>query len=177
MYKRQVSILLNRWVLKAVTNATLDDLYSTYFQKALCPVGTAGESCELPCDANHGKANSKGVCVCRSTKWVGDDCSIEVLENVNLIPGSLVGMAYAMLGLNVLVIVGCGLWLVWQRRSTQVRVSQPFFLKLVLLGCLISSTSIVPLAQQHEGDGPVHACMAIPWLYSVGFSITFGTLL
>jgi gamma-aminobutyric acid type B receptor len=32
------------------------------------------------------------------------------------------------------------------------------------------------MVEEDEGDGPVHACMAIPWLYSVGFSITFGTL-
>lgn len=32
------------------------------------------------------------------------------------------------------------------------------------------------MVQEDEGDGPVDACIAIPWLYSVGFSITFGTL-
>jgi Bacterial extracellular solute-binding proteins, family 3/7 transmembrane sweet-taste receptor of 3 GCPR len=172
-----VSILLNRWVLKAVTNATLDELYSTYFQKALCPVGTAGEHCELPCDADHGAADSRGVCICQSNKYTGDDCSIEVPEDTNLIPPSLLGMAYAMLGINITVIVGCSLWLIWQRNTAQVQVSQPFFLYLVLSGCLISSMTILPLAQQHEGDGPVHACMAIPWLYSVGFSITFGAFI
>jgi len=29
---------------------------------------------------------------------------------------------------------------------------------------------------ESEGNGPVPACMAVPWLYSVGFSITFGCL-
>eukprot|EP00797_Seminavis_robusta_P017545 Sro261_g101750.2 (915) ;mRNA; r:39799-43392 len=171
-----VLILLNRWALAAVTSSRLDELYSKYFQKALCPVGTAGDACELPCDPNHGSADANGVCVCSSTKWTGDDCSVEVAENTNLIPATLLAMAYAMLGVNVLSIIGCGVWLIYQRQSTQVRVSQPFFLNLVLLGCLISTCTIIPLAQQDEADGPVAACMAIPWMYSVGFSITFGTL-
>ena len=57
-----------------------------------------------------------------------------------------------------------------------MRVSQPFFLALVLIGCGISSSTIIAMAQEDEGNGPVDACMAIPWLYSVGFSITFGSL-
>ena len=167
-----VSRLMNRWIFEAVTNATIDELYHEYFQKALCPVGTAGESCELPCDPVHGEADMRGVCVCRSTKWTGDDCSIEVQEDTNMIPTTLKMLAYAMLGINVAVICACGIWLYKYRGTAQVRFSQPFFLLLVLLGCLISSCTIIVLA--HEG---VQTCMAIPWLYSVGFSVTFGTLL
>lgn len=171
-----VSLLMSRWVFAAVTNATLDELYFKYFQKALCPVGTAGESCELPCDPDHGESNANGVCVCISTKWSGVDCSIKVLEETNMIPLSLMIMAYVMLGINVSLIFGCMGWLFWKRGTTQVRVSQPFFLVLVLAGCLISSSTIIALSMEDNGSGPVPGCMAIPWLYSVGFSITFGTL-
>jgi 7 transmembrane sweet-taste receptor of 3 GCPR len=85
-------------------------------------------------------------------------------------------IAYIMLGINLLAIIICGVWLCWQRDSPQVKVSQPFFLALVLLGCAISSSTIIAMAQEDDGDGPVPACMAIPWLYSVGFSITFGKI-
>jgi hypothetical protein len=82
-----------------------------------------------------------------------------------------------MFASNVVVISICGLWLYWQRQSSQVRVSQPYFLLLVLFGCLISSSTIIAMALQDDTDGePPLACMAMPWLYSVGFSITFGTL-
>jgi len=171
-----VTILMNRWIFAAVTNATLDELYFKYFQKALCPIGTAGEACELKCDPNHGQSDARGVCVCESTKWTGDDCSLEVPEDTNMIPMVLKVLAYGMFGINCVTILVCGAWLIWKRKSTQVRVSQPFFLNLVLLGCLISSSTIIVLAEEDEGEGPVHACMAIPWLYSVGFCITFGTL-
>ena len=63
--------LLEKWLRQAVTTATLDTLYSQYFQKALCPIGTAGDACELPCDPLHGQADKRGDCVCESTKWTG----------------------------------------------------------------------------------------------------------
>ena len=83
-----------------------------------------------------------------------------------------------MLATSILIILGCGVWLYWQRNTVQVRVSQPFFLLLVLLGCLMSSLTIAAMAAQDDSDGddPSWACMAMPWLYSVGFCITFGTL-
>jgi len=46
----------------------------------------------------------------------------------------------------------------------------------VLLGCVVSTSTIVFMVQEHEGTGPVVACAFIPWFYSIGFSITFGTL-
>jgi len=85
-------------------------------------------------------------------------------------------MCYAFFGINMLACIVCAVWIYWKRHNELVRVSQPFFLNLVLLGCVISSSSIVPLAQQSEGQGPVPACFVFPWLYCIGFSITFGTL-
>ena len=171
-----VTRLMDRWIYAATTNATIDGLYFQYFQKSLCPVGTAGDKCELPCDPDHGQADVTGACVCESTRWTGDDCSVEIPENLNSIPSSFKAMAYVMLGLNVLVIVICAVWLYFYRYSAQVKYSQPFFLLLVLLGCLISSCTIIAMAQEDDGEKTSQACMAIPWLYSVGFSVSFGTL-
>lgn len=168
--------LMGKWIRDAITNATMDDLYFQYFQKAQCPIGTAGEQCELPCDPDHGEANARGVCICESTKHTGDDCSVFVPENVNGLPEAMVAAAYGMFAVNVILIFVCAGWLYWERKTTEVVVSQPFFLSMVLVGCLISSSTIVALAQEDDGDGPVQACMVIPWTYSVGFCITFGTL-
>ncbi|CAB9510907.1 acid type B receptor subunit 2 [Seminavis robusta] len=152
-----VSFLLKKWVFHAIVNATLDQLYFQY----LSPWG----SLFYPLD--------------------GDDCSIEVPEDVNLIPRSLKAIAYVMVALNLLVIAICAAWLVWQRKSAQVRASQPCFLMLVLLGCMISSSTILAMAREDDVDASrtddnddidTVQCMWIPWLYSVGFSVTFGTL-
>ncbi|CAB9499078.1 acid type B receptor subunit 1 [Seminavis robusta] len=173
-----IRTLMSRWIYAATVNATIDDLYHQYFQKALCPVGTAGANCELPCDPDHGVAGANGLCVCTSIKWTGDDCSLEVPEDTNSIPASLKALTYSMLAINVVVIIICLLWLHHYRFSQQVRYTQPFFLRLVLLGCLISSCTIIPMAMEDGGniDNAPDSCMAIPWLYSVGFSVTFGTL-
>ncbi|CAB9510051.1 acid type B receptor subunit 2 [Seminavis robusta] len=173
-----VSYLLRRWIYQAQTNGTLDALYYEYFERQICPIGTAGEDCDLPCDPEHG-VDVKGVCVCESIKWTGDDCSFEVPENHNMIPDALRSVAYAMFGINVAVILLCAVWLYWQKDSAQVSSSQPSFLLLVLLGCIISSSTIIALAQEDDPsttEAEDVPCMAIPWLYSVGFSITFGTL-
>ena len=169
-------LMFQKWMYAAVSNATLDELYFQYFQKQLCPVGTAGSDCELPCDPDHGTSDARGVCVCESSKWTGDDCGTEVQEELNMLSTGLKVTAYAMFGINCVVIGMCAVWLGWQRNSAQVRVSQPSFLLLVLMGCLISSSTIIAMSQEEDGYGSVPACMAIPWLYSVGFCITFGTL-
>ena len=150
-----VSMLLKRWVYAAVTSGTLDELYYQYFEKHLCPQGTAGENCELPCDPNHGKSDERGVCVCESSRWTGDDCSVEVIEDLNLIPRFLHMTGMVMFGINCVACLVCGTWLIMKRNTAQVKFAQPTFLALVLLGCLISSSTIIPLGMEDEGDGPV----------------------
>ena len=170
------SLLMKRWMYAAIANATLDDLYHDYFAVRLCPVGQAGPNCELPCDPKHGESDRDGVCVCESTKWTGPDCSVEVMEDVNLIPTGLKITGYVMFGTAALAIVACMIWLFIERNKPQVKNRQPPLLGLVLLGCLISTSGILALAQESAGDGPVNACMVTPWLYSVGFCVTFATL-
>jgi len=170
--------LLNKWLFAASINATMDDLYQAYFHHDLCPAGTAGPHCDQYCHPENGAADVSGKCVCKSIRFSGADCSFEVPEDTNLIPQALEIVAYCLLAINVAAIGGCATWLWLKRRSAPVRCSQPYFLWLVLLGCLISSCTIVPLAAQddHDNQHPPQSCMAIPWMYSVGFSVTFGTL-
>jgi len=139
--------LMARWIFAAANAGYIDDLYSKYFHKALCPVGSAGKQCELPCHPVYGTSNVQGKCVCSSPKRTGDDCSIEVEEEVNGIPETLKIVAYVMLAVNVGVICICVVWLYRHRWTAQIRFSEPFFLLLVLLGCLISSFTIIPLSQ------------------------------
>jgi hypothetical protein len=124
------------------------------------------EHCELSCDPKHGQASPEGKCICESKKWTGDDCSQEVPEDTNLIPSTITAIAYAMMEFNLLLIVFCGGWLYWKRNSSQVQVSQPFFLSLVLLGCAVSSSAIIAMGQEDPGDGPVRACMVRSAMWS-----------
>jgi hypothetical protein len=65
------SFLLNKWIYAAITNKVIDELFFEYYEKKLCPIGTAGADCELPCDPDHGSSNAQGKCVCESIRWTG----------------------------------------------------------------------------------------------------------
>jgi len=172
----EISYLLKRWLYGAMGKAIPDDLYEIFFEKGVCPPGAAGENCELPCHPVNGQSNKMGICVCNSIRWDGDDCSNEILEDKNLIPkGFLIG-GYVMFSINAVTIIGCGSWLWFKRNLPKVKLAQPSFLALVLVGCFISTSTIIPLGIESNGEWPVPACMTIPWFYSIGFSVTFGTL-
>ncbi|CAB9512867.1 acid type B receptor subunit 2 [Seminavis robusta] len=165
----EVSWLLKKWMYEAGSKGDLELLHKKYFEVARCPVGTAGQNCELHCDAEHGIASIRGVCICKSTKWTGDDCSIAVEENLNRLPAGMVITAYALVGITVVTATGCAVWVIYNRKRAQLRAAQPVFLGLILVGAVISTSTIIAMAQ--EGN-----CMAVPWLYSVGFCVTFGSL-
>lgn len=171
-----VKFYMKNWMYRAIEEGLLDDLFSKYLKKELCPVGSAGVNCTLPCDPDHGTSDALGECICISSRWTGDDCSVEVQENKNLIPFPLKVISYVMVAINFSVVAICALWLFDKQQTAHVKVAQPIFLCTVLLGCFISTSTIIALVQEDDGDGPVPGCMAMPWLYSVGFSITFGTL-
>ena len=173
---KDVTILLNKWIYAAIVNTTLDELYNTYFSYNLCPIGTAGENCTDPCHPKYGMANKDGICVCDSTRWTGADCSIEVMHNYNLIPPALKITAYSLYSVLVIVILIMFCWLHRNKDTAQVKSYQPFFLKLVLVGSLISSSAIIVIGIESETHVPSFVCMLGPWLYSIGFSIVFGTL-
>ena len=51
------------------------------------------------------------------------------------------------------------------------------FINLVLLGRMISTSSILVAAQQADPNGNnMGPCALFAWLFCIGFSITFGTL-
>ncbi|CAB9509695.1 acid type B receptor subunit 2 [Seminavis robusta] len=101
------------------------------------------------------------------------------------IPDELRKAANAMVGINFVAVAICGLWVIVHRKRPKVKVAQVPFLLLILLGCFISTSTILAMGRDpdynnnndNNNQGNVAGCMAVPWLYSVGFSITFGTLL
>jgi Bacterial extracellular solute-binding proteins, family 3 len=149
--------LLIRWILEAKRLEILEALYEQYFSVTYCPIGKAGKDCTLPCSPTNGLANREGACICDSNRWTGPDCETEVLEELNLIPPALKATSYAMIAINFSAVAIAALWL-YRHRAT-------FFLKLILLGCLISTSTIFALTQEDEGDGPVHSCM-VRWKHN-----------
>jgi hypothetical protein len=76
--------------------------------------------------------------------------------------------------------VVCLAWVAIQYQHRVVQNSQPFFLIMLCVGVLILSSTILPLSIDDEVcdslSGCDHACMASPWLLSIGFVICFSAL-
>lgn len=70
-------------------------------------------------------------------------------------------------------------WVYFYRNTRIVKVMQPIFLLTVCFGVFILSSSIIPMSLD---DGVISekscdiACMAVPWLVSMGFTVSFSAL-
>mmetsp|Transcript_26544 Transcript_26544/g.48152 ORF Transcript_26544/g.48152 Transcript_26544/m.48152 type:complete len:771 (-) Transcript_26544:182-2494(-) len=66
-----------------------------------------------------------------------------------------------------------------KRNTFVVRASQPAFLVMICVGCLVMGSAIFPLGIDDSISsikGCNIACMATPWLFACGFTITFAAL-
>jgi 7 transmembrane sweet-taste receptor of 3 GCPR len=70
-------------------------------------------------------------------------------------------------------------WTLWYKKMKVVRASQPFFLVMICFGAVVFGSVIVPFSID-DGIASVEvcsqACMSIPWLVFLGWSILFSAL-
>lgn len=117
-------------------------------------------------------------------------------EDMNFIPDSLIAFGNAMFGILVVCAALAGAWTYFNREKWVVKISQPFFMYLMLMGVLMSSLTILFLGRAEteyrqlqdsatgeltEEDNPDvrmadAACMAVPWFYGLGFGVTFSAI-
>lgn len=100
-------------------------------------------------------------------------------EDLNYIPEALRYTAIALFCVNALVGIGCLYWTISRRDFSIVKASQPPFLIAIAVGAIIASATIVPLGMDDKDSSDADlrvSCMAPPWLYSVGFVLTYGSL-
>ena len=75
--------------------------------------------------------------------------------------------------------VGFGFWTYLNRHKHVLRSSQPFFLYIISGGTLLMGSALIPLSVVFsitDQAGADAACMSIPWLLALGFSLTFSAL-
>ena len=97
--------------------------------------------------------------------------------NVNVSPKKIpLGINFSSLGiaffsLQALATALAVGWTVWNRKSTVVHASQPEFLSLVAIGCLILASAILPLSIEGKymfyTENVYNGCMAVPWLLCI----------
>jgi len=75
--------------------------------------------------------------------------------------------------------VGWSIWVFLHASHRVVKASQPVFLHMMCAGILVMGLSLIPLSIDDSLASPTGcsiACMAFPWLLSIGFSMSFSAL-
>jgi len=95
--------------------------------------------------------------------------------------GGYVAIGYVLFAITTLLCLYFSGW-TWKNRMLRVvKVAQPDFLLMVSVGCIVMSSATIPLSfDDHSEDFTASQgqrfCMAIPWLFVLGFTITFSAL-
>jgi 7 transmembrane sweet-taste receptor of 3 GCPR len=99
----------------------------------------------------------------------------------NYIGRSSRAVAYTLMGIIAFSSVASMFWTWHHRHSHAVDSAQPLFLVSVSVGTLIMVSAVIPLAFDETVASSMEtlnrACMGVPWLYFLGFSISLSGLL
>ena len=97
--------------------------------------------------------------------------------------GNLVYLGYLGFGINVCLVIGFSVWMIWNWEHVVVRSAQAIFLSMSLLGALILGSAIIPLSFDDDGipdsmgtSYRIGICMSIPWLCCTGYTLIFTAL-
>jgi hypothetical protein len=154
---------------------------------------------------NGRRCNEDGTCQCASNEQdthysigvgLNATCQKRVEEDYTYIDQALIIAGLVLFSLQATLSLGSIVWTVAYRQNSIVKVSQPIFLILFSVGCLIMALSIIPMSAQteyryvqDENTGELlldepnpeirrtdAACMASVWLWGCGFALTFSAL-
>eukprot|EP00579_Thalassiosira_antarctica_P015388 CAMPEP_0201938152 /NCGR_PEP_ID=MMETSP0903-20130614/40870_1 /ASSEMBLY_ACC=CAM_ASM_000552 /TAXON_ID=420261 /ORGANISM="Thalassiosira antarctica, Strain CCMP982" /LENGTH=602 /DNA_ID=CAMNT_0048479347 /DNA_START=11 /DNA_END=1816 /DNA_ORIENTATION=- len=98
--------------------------------------------------------------------------------NMNYL-GNLVIFGYTCFSIIAALSVGFAIWTIVLRKKRVVRAAQPPFLLMILVGTLIMGSSLITLGYDGENSTQYAndaACIATPWLLSIGFTVAFSAL-
>lgn len=89
-------------------------------------------------------------------------------------------VGFTLLGIAWLTALTTAIWVFMHHKHQVVRAAQPYFLYLVCFGASVSVSAIFTLSFDESygwsEDKLSSACMATPWLASLGHIITYGAL-
>jgi hypothetical protein len=99
--------------------------------------------------------------------------------DTNLMSNGVRAVGWTLAAIAILLSAVFGLWTWLHRKKNYVRVSQPAFLCLLCAGTALMATTIIPLSLQEpvSDRGLDIACMAAPWLFTLGFAMSVASVL
>jgi len=152
------------------------------------------------CTTSGGTCEQSGLCTCEVGKIsFGSGLTASCLEvpdeDMTYLNTGLIMAGYVAVSLQGIASLGAIVWTYWYRDNELVKVSQPVFLRAIALGCFIMAATILPLSSEggyrykidpdtyqltDEEDPDIEsvdaACMALVWLYNMGFILTYSAL-
>lgn len=115
---------------------------------------------------------------------IGNDATFDVFFRVSPEPqlnkpGTIRITGLTLMGVAAFCAIYFGLWVVAHREKRIVKAMQPQFLTTICFGVFVIALSIIPLSIEDDvptQSGRNMACMATPWLLSMGFTIAILSL-
>jgi hypothetical protein len=117
------------------------------------------------------------------------------IENFNFVSDGLKTIGTLLVVINVIVAIVMAVLTNMKKKNRVIRASQPMFLMMILVGCIMSTMTIIPMAADDsnvtdlrdvvDDDGNIlyrtsdtasNSCMMVPTLYSLGFVFSFSAL-
>ena len=126
---------------------------------------------------DEGSSSSESACVRPDAKF---DLIVRVNHPENL--NQLGNVRYfGWIGAAIIILTAlCSIaWVVMNRQTRIVRTLQPLFLVTISVGVLVMGSALIPLGWDDEiasAEACGRACMAFPWLLSMGFTIAMSAL-
>lgn len=141
---------------------------------------------ESGCIDNNNTCTKEGFCECIDPDQdpVGSGGTAQCIpkENMNYFSSGAEKVISFYAALFFVFAFVCLVWTYWYRSNMLVKVSQPACLYLLLLGTIISTSSLLPMSYQtgYRDSSDIRvadaSCMMVPWLWGLGFTITFSSL-
>lgn len=131
-----------------------------------------------------GKCQEDGTCKCENANAISSgvgplaSCVYVPTEDMTFISTGLIVMGLILFCIQAALSISCTVWTMYYKKHRVVKASQPLFLCMIAFGALVMSSAIIPTGVQ-DTDPSINvdaACMALPWLFSIGFSIVFSAL-
>jgi hypothetical protein len=98
----------------------------------------------------------------------------------NYLSSGIRAVGFALMGMALLAAAVIAAWVWWHRKHRIVLAAQPHFLYLLVFGSAVSASTIMCISFDESygwsEQSLSRACMATPWLLSLGHIITYGAL-
>lgn len=172
------------------------------WEKRDCQLGKQCEGDAINGIKEVGVCTTEGICSCNNKEifvpvGVGRNATCLQVpdEDYSLIPSSVKAVGTTLLGIQCFISLLTIVWTWYFQKRRVLRISQPVFLVIISIGCILQASSIIPMSIQGKyrfiqdeltrelSDEPNDdlalldgACMAVYWLYFMGFALSFSAL-